>query len=130
MKTLHLQLKECDRRTVELRYLDGDSLNYPKRVLDLTEIQELLEAERVNYTEQNPRLLEFGQRLFNWLDGSGRWLSRLIDGQSDRLLVLAIDCSQGLAVLPWETLHDGRQFLIDGVNPKIVPVRWLPKKEN
>jgi tetratricopeptide (TPR) repeat protein len=32
--------------------------------------------------------------------------------------------------LPWETLHDGRQFLIDGVNPTIVPVRWLPKKEN
>ena len=130
MKTLHLQLKESDRRTVELRYLDGESLSYPSRVLDLAEIQELLEAERVNYTEQNPRLLEFGQRLFNWLDGSGRWLSRLIDGQSDRLLVLAIDCSQGLAILPWETLHDGRQFLIDGGNPTIVPVRWLPKKEN
>jgi len=43
---------------------------------------------------------------------------------------LAIDCSQGLAVLPWETLHDGRQFLIDGVNPTIVPVRWIVKKEN
>ena len=62
MKTLHLQLKESDRRTVELRYLDNDSLSYPSRVLDLAEIQELLEAERVNYTEQNPRLLEFGQR--------------------------------------------------------------------
>ncbi len=130
MKTLHLQLKESDRRTVELRYLDGESLSYPSQVLDLAEIQELLEAEKVNYTEQNPRLVEFGQRLFNWLDGSGRWLSRLIESQSDRLLVLAIDCSQGLAILPWETLHDGRQFLIDGVNPTIVPVRWLPKKEN
>jgi tetratricopeptide (TPR) repeat protein len=128
MKTLHLQLKECDRRTVELRYQSGSG--YTSQILNLAEIQELLEAEKVNYTEQNPRLVEFGQRLFNWLDGSGRWLSRLIDGQSDRLLVLAIDCSQGLAVLPWETLHDGRQFLIDGVNPKIVPVRWLPKKEN
>ena len=128
MKTLHLQLKECDRRTVELRYQSGSG--YTSQILNLAEIQELLEAERVNYTEQNPRLVEFGQRLFNWLDGSGRWLSRLIDGQSDRLLVLAIDCSQGLAILPWETLHDGRQFLIDGVNPKIVPVRWLPKKEN
>jgi tetratricopeptide (TPR) repeat protein len=128
MKTLHLQLKECDRRTVELRYQSGSG--YTSQILNLAEIQELLEAERVNYTEQNPRLVEFGQQLFNWLDGSGRWLSRLIDGQSDRLLVLAIDCSQGLAVLPWETLHDGRQFLIDGVNPTIVPVRWLPKKEN
>ncbi len=128
MKTLHLQLKESDRRTVELRYQNGSG--YTSQILNLAEIQELLEAERVNYTEKNPRLVEFGQRLFNWLDGSGRWLSRLIDGQSDRLLVLAIDCSQGLAVLPWETLHDGRQFLIDGVNPTIVPVRWLPKKEN
>jgi tetratricopeptide (TPR) repeat protein len=128
MKTLHLQLKESDRRTVELRYQSGSG--YTSQMLNLAEIQELLEAERVNYTEQNPRLLEFGQRLFNWLDGSGRWLTRLIDGQSDRLLVLAIDCSQGLAVLPWETLHDGQQFLIDGVNPTIVPVRWLPKKEN
>ena len=128
MKTLHLQLKECDRRTVELRYQSGSG--YTSQILNLAEIQELLKAERVNYTEQNPRLVEFGQRLFNWLDGSGRWLSRLIDGQSDRLIVLAIDCSQGLAVLPWETLHDGQQFLIDGVNPTIVPVRWLPKKEN
>jgi tetratricopeptide (TPR) repeat protein len=128
MKTLHLQLKESDRRTVELRYQSGSG--YTSQILNLAEIQELLEAERVNYTEQNPRLVEFGQRLFNWLDGSGRWLSRLIDGQSDRLIVLAIDCSQRLAVLPWETLHDGRQFLIDGVNPTIVPVRWLPKKEN
>jgi tetratricopeptide (TPR) repeat protein len=128
MKTLHLQLKESDRRTVELRYQSGSG--YTSQMLNLAEIQELLEAERVNYTEQNPRLVEFGQRLFNWLDGSGRWLSRLIDGQSDRLIVLAIDCSQGLAVLPWETLHDGRKFLIDGVNPTIVPVRWLPKKEN
>jgi tetratricopeptide (TPR) repeat protein len=128
MKTLHLQLKESDRRTVELRYQSGSG--YTSQILNLAEIEELLEAERVNYTEQNPRLVEFGQRLFNWLDGTGRWLSRLIDGQSDRLLVLAIDCSQGLAVLPWETLHDGRQFLIDGVNPTIVPVRWLPKKEN
>ena len=128
MKTLHLQLKESDRRTVELRYQNGSG--YTSQILNLAEIQELLEAERVNYTEQNPRLVEFGQRLFNWLDGSGRWLSRLIDGQSDRLLVLAIDCSQGLAILPWETLHDGRQFLIDGVNPTIVPVRWIVKKEN
>jgi CHAT domain-containing protein len=128
MKTLHLQLKESDRRTVELRYQSGSG--YTSQILNLAEIQELLEAERVNYTEQNPRLVEFGKQLFNWLDGSGRWLSRLIDGQSDRLIVLAIDCSQGLAVLPWETLHDGRQFLIDGVNPTIVPVRWLPKKEN
>ena len=128
MKTLHLQLKECDRRTVELRYQSGSG--YTSQILNLAEIQELLEAERVNYTEQNPRLVEFGQRLFNWLDGSGRWLSRLIDGQSDRLMVLAIDCSQGLAILPWETLHDGQQFLIDGVNPTIVPVRWIAKKEN
>jgi hypothetical protein len=74
MKTLHLQLKESDRRTVELRYQSGSG--YTSQILNLAEIQELLEAEKVNYTEQNPRLVEFGQRLFNWLDGSGRWLSR------------------------------------------------------
>ncbi|MFM7577279.1 MAG: CHAT domain-containing protein [Microcystaceae cyanobacterium] len=73
--------------------------------------------------------MEFGQRLFNWLDGSGRWLSGLIASQSDRLLVLAIDCSQGLGMLPWATLHDGQQFLIDGVNPTVVPVRWLSQQE-
>jgi hypothetical protein len=96
MKTLHLQLKESDRRTVELRYQSGSG--YTSQILNLAEIQELLEAERVNYTEQNPRLVEFGQRLFNWLDGTGRWLTRLIEGQSDRLIMLAIDCSQGLFV--------------------------------
>ena len=82
MKTLHLQLKESDRRTVELRYQSGSG--YTSQILKLAEIQELLEAERVNYTEQNPRLVEFGQRLFNWLDRSGRWLTGLIEGQSDR----------------------------------------------
>ena len=96
MKTLYLQLKESDRRTVELRYQNGSG--YRSQLLNLAELGELQEAEKVNYTEQNPRLVEFGQRLFNWLDGSGRWLSGLIASQSDRLLVLAIDCSQGLLV--------------------------------
>jgi len=66
-----------------------------------------------------------GKRLFNWLDGNERWLSRAIRECRGQELIVAIKAEQQLTHLPWEVLHDGTGFLINRVNPVVVPVRWV-----
>jgi tetratricopeptide (TPR) repeat protein len=66
--------------------------------------------------------------LFDWLDGPSRLLGRLLaEGSRSDLVVLAIDGNHQLTLLPWETLHDGQQFLIDKINPLIIPLRWISR---
>jgi tetratricopeptide (TPR) repeat protein len=72
-----------------------------------------------------PDLVGMGQQLFLWLDGDGRWLSRGIQSCRGSGLVLAIQTGQKLAHLPWEVLHDGQTFLVQRVNPVVIPMRWV-----
>ncbi|HEY9871914.1 MAG TPA: CHAT domain-containing protein, partial [Candidatus Obscuribacterales bacterium] len=69
-----------------------------------------------------------GQQLYNWLDGSDRWLSRALSPRRDKV-VLAIATTENLAHLPWEVLHDSKGFLVERLSPAVVPVRWLPDVE-
>nr|WP_269144859.1 tetratricopeptide repeat protein [Nostoc sp. WHI] len=62
--------------------------------------------------------------MYNWLDGSDRWLQPLLDKYKREGIVLAIAASEKLAHLPWEVLHDGVSFLVQQI-PAIVPVRWV-----
>nr|WP_275941775.1 tetratricopeptide repeat protein [Nostoc sp. UIC 10630] len=69
--------------------------------------------------------------MYNWLDGSDRWLQPLLDRYRQEGIVLAITSlssanavTEKLAHLPWEVLHDGNGFLVQRV-PAIVPVRWV-----
>lgn len=126
MQTLHLDLKPVDDNYVELRYFVDNPNQYEKRSLCLTEIADLIKlAERDYYVSFFPEdYTVTGRRLYNWLDGSDRWLQPLLDKYRREGIVLAIATSEKLAHLPWEVLHDGNGFLVQRV-PAIVPVRWV-----
>ena len=126
MQTLHLDLKSVAENYVELRYFVDNSNQYEKRALCLTEIADLIElAERDYYVSFFPEdYTVTGRRLYNWLDGSDRWLQPLLDKYRREGIVLAIAATEKLAHLPWEVLHDGNGFLVQRI-PAIVPVRWV-----
>ncbi|MEH1815784.1 MAG: tetratricopeptide repeat protein [Nostoc sp.] len=126
MQTLHLDLKPVDENYVELRYFIDNPNKYEKRSLPLTDIADLIElAERDYYVSSLPEdYTVTGRRLYNWLDGSDRWLQPLLDKHRREGIVLAIATTEKLAHLPWEVLHDGNGFLVQRV-PAIVPVRWV-----
>ncbi|MEM9906652.1 MAG: tetratricopeptide repeat protein [Cyanobacteria bacterium P01_D01_bin.44] len=79
--------------------------------------------ERDYYVALPEDYVKTGQRLYQWLDGTDRWLGQLIDGARTRV-VLAMAAKARLAHLPWEVLHDGQSFLVARLNPVVVPVRW------
>ncbi len=128
MQTLRIQLKEVQRDCVELRYWVEPQKTYESQFLNIAQIADLVKEAKLNYYLGRPRLKEMGQKLFCWLDGEGRWLSRAIKECHQDGLILAIATPQKLAHLPWELLHDGTSFLVEGVNPVVVPVRWIEEE--
>ena len=124
MQVLYIELHPSSETKVELRYQNLHSRGYEKQILRISAIADLIAlAERDIYVSM-PDPVAIGKKLFGWLDGDGRWLSRaLADCQGD-LLVLAIANLAKLPHLPWEVLHDREGFLIDRTFPKVVTVRW------
>ncbi len=127
MQTLRIQLKDVQPNRVELRYCLEPQKTYESQFLSIAQIADLVKESKLNYYHGPPRLREMGQKLFCWLDGDGRWLSRAIAECQQGGLILAIATPEKLAHLPWEVLHDGTSFLVEGVNPVVVPVRWIEK---
>lgn len=130
---LNLQLTETDNRTARLRYFPEDQPHDVfERTFDLAEIGQLIErADRDYYFSSSPdgykfdasraEQLRLGQTLYNWLDSADRYLERRIGAlQAGQLLVLALQGDTRLLHLPWELLHDGRDFLI---SRRLLPVR-------
>ncbi|MCT7956416.1 CHAT domain-containing protein [Laspinema palackyanum] len=129
MQTLRIQLKEDQRDRVELRYWVESQTPSEAQFLNSSQIADLVKEQKSHYyLAQHPQLREMGQKLFCWLDGEGRWLSRAIEDCHQGGLILAIATHQNLAHLPWELLHDGTSFLVEGANPVVVPVRWIERK--
>ncbi|OKH14298.1 hypothetical protein NIES592_09480 [Fischerella major NIES-592] len=143
MQVLHLALKAVDGNYVELRYFVDNPNEYERRLLPLSEVEDLIGlAERDYYVSSFPQdYTVTGRRLYNWLDGSDRWLQSLLDKYRREGVVLAINTgfvktqivetqfiaspqSACLHHLPWEILHDGSSFLVQRV-PAIIPVRWV-----
>jgi hypothetical protein len=125
---LHISLIPQDATTVELRYWQDDPRRYILRNLALAEIAELTrKAEADYYTMTAPDLEAIGKRLYRWLDGTDRWLARGLETLRGSTVALAIEGRDGLSHLPWETLHDGITFLVRGVNPAVLPLRWHPQ---
>ncbi|BDM83559.1 tetratricopeptide repeat protein [Acaryochloris marina] len=125
METLHLSFKFLNEQQIELRYWWDQPSNYEDKVLAIAEISDLLNQSELDYYVLRPNLVEMGQRLFNWIDGEGRWLSRAIQDCASEGIVLAFAPDAMLAHLPWEILHDGTHFLVEKPYPLVVPVRWL-----
>jgi hypothetical protein len=125
VKTLHLDLKPVADNYVELRYFWDNPNQYEKRSLRLGEIADLIQvAEQDYYVRLAVDYTITGRKLYNWLDGSDRLLSRTMQQHPGESLILAIAAAESLAHLPWEVLHDGNNFLVARV-PAVVPVRWV-----
>jgi CHAT domain len=120
MDVVFLELKPVNDLSAELRYRVPGQVQYQSRSLPLAEIAGLYNFADRDFAKNNPDLAKIGQKLFNWLDGAERWLSRSID-QKRGVLVLAIDSPGKLGGLPWEILfYEG--FL---VVQSIVPIRVI-----
>ena len=124
MQILHLDLKAVSGNYVELRYFTDNYNQYERRTLPLSEITDLIElAERDYYVSSFAEdYAVTGLRLYNWLDGTDRWLQKLINQYQRQGIILAIATAEKLAHLPWEVLHNGKTFL---VQRSIIPVRWV-----
>lgn len=128
METLHLSLKSLNEQQIELRYWRDQQSAYEDKILAIAEISDLLEQSELDYYVLRPNLVDVGQRLFNWIDGEGRWLSRAIQDCASEGIVLAIAPDAKIAHLPWEILHDDTDFLVNKFYPMIVPIRWLDQR--
>lgn len=118
MNVVCLELKPIDQQLAELRYWLPGQTQYQSRRLKLSEIAELYDFIDRDFTTTNPHLAQLGRQLFDWLDGTERWLVQAI-AQNRQGLVLAIDAQEQLGGLPWEVMfYEG--FL---VSRSIIPVR-------
>ncbi|MEO8890389.1 MAG: CHAT domain-containing protein, partial [Coleofasciculaceae cyanobacterium] len=125
MKTLHLDLKLVGDNYAELRFFFDNPNDYKTRSLPLEEIADLIQlAEQDYYVRLHEDYAITGRKLYNWLDGSDRFLAQAIQQYPGESLVLAIAATASLAHLPWEVLHDGNSFLVARM-PAVVPVRWV-----
>jgi tetratricopeptide (TPR) repeat protein len=125
MQTLHLDLKRTVDNYVELRYFFDNPNDYQRRSLPVAEIADLIQgAEQDYYVRLAVDYAVTGRKLYNWLDGSDRFLQQLLDRHRGEGIVLAIAAAEKLAHLPWEMLHDGNSFLVERL-PAVVPVRWV-----
>ncbi len=124
MDVLYIELHPSSETKVELRYQNLHSRGYETQILRISDIEDAIAlAERDIYVSM-PEPVAIGKKLFGWLDGDGRWLSRALADCQGELLVLAIANLAKLPHLPWEVLHDREGFLIDRTYPKVVTVRW------
>ncbi len=135
MQILHLDLKPVGENYAELRYFFDNANQYQRRSLPLEAIAEVIELAETGYYSPHESIILrsrlsvddytlTGRKLFNWLDGSDRFLQQAINQYWREGIVLAIAASAKLAHLPWELLHDGKSLLLERL-PGVVPVRWV-----
>ncbi|MEQ8755087.1 MAG: CHAT domain-containing protein [Coleofasciculus sp. G1-WW12-02] len=125
MQVLHLDLKPVGDNDVELRYFFDNPNQYKTRSLPLAEITDLIGlAERDYYVSLAVVYTITGRKLYNWLDGSDRFLQRLLNQSRREEIILAINAAEQLAHLPWEVLHDSNSFLVQKL-PAVIPLRWV-----
>jgi tetratricopeptide (TPR) repeat protein len=123
VQIIHLDLRALTDTAVELRYLT-DSVS-KGRSLPLSQIADLIKKDERDYYVPLPEDYALtGRRLYDWLDGTERWLSGLLNVHGRQGVVLAIATAHRLAHLPWEVLHDGKGFLVEKL-PGVLPVRWV-----
>ncbi|MEO0406480.1 MAG: CHAT domain-containing protein [Cyanobacteria bacterium P01_A01_bin.135] len=125
MDILYVDLLPADDGYVTLRYgKEPSNWTATDRRLALSDIQALVDHDKLYYFTRRPDFRRVGQQLYAWLDAEGRWLTKEIQRCAAPELVLMIAARQQLAHLPWEVLHDGDEFLVQAMTP-VVPVRWV-----
>lgn len=125
MHIIQVEIAPYDNQVAELRVISAkpsDDFSFDVRPSDITD--QLEKYSLTNSATIAEDRQAAGRRLYQWLDGSNGRLTNLLDSQGAKGCILAIQSSGPVADLPWEILHDGRQFLVERV-PPIVPVRWV-----
>jgi hypothetical protein len=99
---VHVEIVEQAAGALELRLWEKNPNEATRRTVLASEIANLLaQAEASYYQLAAAPLREIGERLFRWLDGGERWLTRLFDSHSNQqVIALAIAAPQRLAHLP------------------------------
>jgi len=132
MKIIHFKIQQTNSDDIRLRYYLDKPDEYEERDLNLTSFSTWHnEAEAKFYTSFRGDLSKIGQKIYDWIDSSDRFLERKIKyciRDNPDLLVLAFSTDDKLSHIPWEILHDGKKFLVQYLNPKIVPVRFKGNK--
>ncbi|MFN5725920.1 MAG: hypothetical protein ACK48D_04120, partial [Pseudanabaena sp.] len=78
MQILYIELHSHNKASVELRYQKLNGQGYEKQILRISDIEDAITlAERDIYVSM-PDPVAIGKKLFGWLDGDGRWLSRAL----------------------------------------------------
>lgn len=112
MQILHIDLRSLDADYADLRYSDENLNEFESRQLPLSEIQDLIDLmERDYYVALPEGYVKTGRRLYNWLDGSDRWLSTRLGSWAAVLAILvprgdANATGERLAHLPWEVMRN------------------------
>lgn len=107
MNVLYLQLYLTGETSAQLRFFSDNPNDYEVRSLSLNAIADIIQqAQQGYYFPQDSWLLRkrlsvddftiTGRKLFNWLDGSDRLLTRTMQQHVGEGLILAIDAAQTL----------------------------------
>ncbi|MEB8342364.1 CHAT domain-containing protein [Streptomyces endophyticus] len=133
--TLVISIGRLDADRARLSYDYGPQREPDTAPVELSTITDMLQRAKSHYYARLPEdpddarrlLVNYGRKLFEFLDTPQRRLSSYLDetrGACD-VRVLALETGSGFAHLPWELLHDGREFLVASANP-VAPVRKVP----
>lgn len=115
MKTATLTLFCPDDSQFQIRLLDESQAQpFTSALLQREALQPLLDITQSNYTTCAPDLKRQGQDLFNWFNqhtqGRLAQLRHTAQALALRIGIQAGANDLGLRHLPWELLHDGKQF--------------------
>jgi hypothetical protein len=118
MDVVFLELKPVNDLSAELRYRVPGQVQYQSRSLPLAEITELYDFADRDFAKNNPDLAKIGQKLFNWLDGAERWLSRSIAQKRGVLVGADFAGNAGAG----DGVTGGRKWLCGGVKEFLATV--------
>lgn len=121
MRTVHLELVPYDDKAAELRVYTDNPNKFAAHNVRLSELSTQLAKVNLYYDSIIPsdsKLL--GMELYRWVNGPKRVLDQTLGSGC----VLAIVTTSEFGRLPWELLHDGKEFIVNRV-PAVIPVRWL-----
>ena len=130
MQNYTLALFRKDDSRFQLRISDANNqMLVPEGFIEQTEIDVLLAATAKKYSVTAADLIQRGKDLFNWVDQhSDGWLRGV--RQTPDHMALTIDITEAkLRHLPWELLHDGKNYLCANPLHLFTPLRLVEKSK-
>lgn len=128
--TLFLSLKRLPSDAIRVAF--GRDVNAHPFDLAVDPIRKLADDTVSRFSDAKPdELLAMGRALYDWLNADKHFADELnAFPDSNEPVALAITAPDTLGHLPWETLHDGTDFLITRENRPVVPVRVARPRDN